>query len=185
MARQGEFYAQLKSRVAGIVRHRSNPCGSRYRHWPRKRIKLAITGKSETCQSLESVFSLWVKWPFTGRQRSTASAKSTTSLRYDSQWRLQIDVSYDCSQAAPATALKASGMVIDTSVKAPPLCIVEGWAALASIPSLVDAPAVMKIGLPRYAKHHPRSTRAQFLNKRHGKRATVNGGPLLMAMVSR
>jgi len=71
-------------------------------------------------------------------------------------------------------------MVIDTSVKAPPLCIVEGWAALASIPSLVDAPAVMKIGLPRYAKHHP-PIHSRSVSQTNGtaKRATVNGGPAI------
>jgi hypothetical protein len=52
---------------------------------------------------------------------SGARSRSTNSVRYDSGGRLQIDVSFDCAQAAPTAELAVAGMVVGTTVKAPPL----------------------------------------------------------------
>jgi hypothetical protein len=84
-----------------------------------------------------------------------AARQPSSSVRYDSTGRLQIDVEFDCAQPAPTAALTAVGMIIGTTVKAPPLCVVEGWAPVASIPALASVPHVTKIDLPHYAIPHP------------------------------
>jgi len=87
---------------------------------------------------------------------STQTAKHISArTRYDSKGRLQIDVAFDCSMAAPSAALVAAGMIIGTTVKVPPMCIVEGWAASTSVPALASLSSVNKIDLPKYAKAHP------------------------------
>jgi hypothetical protein len=86
------------------------------------------------------------------------SAPSTiggSTARFDSKNRLHIDVEFDCAHAAPTASLIAAGMVIGTTVKAPPLCVVEGWAATSSIAALASAPHVKKIDLPKYSRSHP------------------------------
>ena len=46
-------------------------------------------------------------------------------------------------------------MVIGTTVKAPPMCVVEGWVSVASVPALASLPGVTKIDLPKYSTPHP------------------------------
>jgi subtilase family protein len=92
---------------------------------------------------------------------SGARSRSTNSVRYDSGGRLQIDVSFDCAQAAPTAELAVAGMVLGTTVKAPPLCVVEGWVPVASIPALASLTSVRMIDLPHYRTPRPR-------NPRHG-----------------
>jgi len=84
-----------------------------------------------------------------------AVRQGDSSVRYDSAGRLQIDVEFDCAQSAPSAALMARGMNIGTTVKAPPLCVVEGWAPMASVPVLSSLPSVKKIDLPHYSSLHP------------------------------
>ena len=76
--------------------------------------------------------------------------KSTYSARYDSHGRLQIDVSFDCAGADPTAELVAAGMVTGTTLKTPPMCVVEGWASVAQIPVLASLAGVTKIDLPHY-----------------------------------
>jgi hypothetical protein len=88
-----------------------------------------------------------------------AKSRSTNSVRYDSDGRLQIDVSFDCAQAAPTAQLVIAGMVVGTTVKAPPVCIVEGWVPVASIPALASLASVKMIDLPHYRTPRPRNPR--------------------------
>jgi hypothetical protein len=84
-----------------------------------------------------------------------AARQSGSGARYDSNGRLQIDVEFDCAQPAPTASLTAAGMVIGTTVKAPPMCVVEGWAPIAFISTLASLPGVEKIDLPKYSTPHP------------------------------
>jgi Subtilase family len=80
------------------------------------------------------------------------SATERPTARFDALGRVQVDVNFDCAVAAPTTALVAAGLLIDTTVKAPPLCVVEGWAATAALPSLAAVAGVKMVELPHYAK---------------------------------
>jgi hypothetical protein len=53
----------------------------------------------------------------------------------------------------------AAGMVIGTTVKMPPMCVVEGWIPVASIPTVASIPNVKKIDLPKYSRPHPPNSR--------------------------
>lgn len=77
------------------------------------------------------------------------------TARFDSKNRLHIDVEFDCAHAAPAASLIAAGMVIGTTIKVPPMCVVEGWAPTSSIAALASVPNVKKIDLPKYSRSHP------------------------------
>jgi hypothetical protein len=77
------------------------------------------------------------------------------SARFDAKNRLQIDVEFDCTHAAPIASLAAAGMIIGTTVNAPPFCVVEGWATMSAIGALASAPNVTKIDLPKYSRSHP------------------------------
>jgi hypothetical protein len=90
---------------------------------------------------------------------SGARSRSTHSVRYDSDGRLQIDVSFDCAQAPPTAQLAVAGMVLGTTVRAPPLCLVEGWVPVASIPVLASLASVKLIDLPHYRTPRPRNPR--------------------------
>ena len=93
--------------------------------------------------------------------RITPSIKATvastpvterSTARFDAGGRVQVDVNFDCADAAPSNALKTAGLLIDTTVKAPPMCVVEGWAATVALPSLAAVASVKTIVLPHYAK---------------------------------
>jgi hypothetical protein len=90
-----------------------------------------------------------------GINSTPAARQAGSSARYDSKGRLHIDIEFDCTKAPPRAALVAAGMIIGTVVKAPPMCVVEGWAAVASVPTLASVPTVTKIDLPKYSKLHP------------------------------
>ena len=109
-----------------------------------------------------------------------AARQASPNARYDSRSRLQIDVELDCTQAAPSAALINAGMVIGTTVKVPPMCVVEGWAPLASIPALASLPSVKRIDLPKYSKQHPPIPSHPDLTA-SGKTAvlTTNGTPAI------
>jgi hypothetical protein len=87
--------------------------------------------------------------------KATPPSTSTTerpTARFDAQGRVQVDVNFDCAVTAPISALKAAGLQIDTTVKAPPMCVVEGWAATTALPTLAAVPSVKMLDLPQYAK---------------------------------
>jgi len=74
----------------------------------------------------------------------------------DSSGRAQVDVSYDCAKSAPRTALSAAGLTISTAVKLPPLCVVEGWAAIASLSRIAAVDGVTGVKPPAYVlPRHP------------------------------
>jgi len=78
-----------------------------------------------------------------------------STARFDAKNRLQIDVEFDCTHAAPTASLVAAGMIIGTTVHVPPMCVVEGWAPTSSIAALASVPNVKKIDLPKYTRSHP------------------------------
>jgi hypothetical protein len=110
----------------------------------------------------------------------TALRSFSPAIRYDSTGRLQLDVAFDCAQSAPTAALRATGMVIGTTVKAPPMCVAEGWASVASVPALASLPSVKKVDLPKYARRHPRiASRAQATLKGAAIASAANGSPAI------
>jgi hypothetical protein len=103
--------------------------------------------------------------------------QSSSSVRYDAKGRLQIDIRYDCTQPAPRAAAAAAGMVMGTMVKIPPLCVIEGWAPVASVPTLASLPSVRKIDLPQYSKRHPPiSPRSDLTTLRGAAIASASNG---------
>ncbi len=94
-----------------------------------------------------------------GIQSQGVAPKSTiqqnTRARFDAKGRVQLDVKFDCNTTAPINALKAAGLVIGTTVKVPPMCVVEGWAAIATLQSIASVASVIKIELPKYSIPHP------------------------------
>jgi len=102
---------------------------------------------------------------------------SSSGVRYDAKGRLQIDIEYDCAQPAPRAAAAAAGMVIGTMVKIPPVCVIEGWAPVASVPTLASLPSVRKIDLPQYSKRHPPiSPRSELTTLRGAAIASASNG---------
>jgi hypothetical protein len=83
-------------------------------------------------------------------------ASHPAGARFDAHGRLQIDIHFDCGRTSPAAALAADGMVIGTSLRIAPLCVVEGWAAPSILPALAGVEGVTRIDLPKYSKRHPR-----------------------------
>jgi hypothetical protein len=67
--------------------------------------------------------------------------------------RLLIDVSYDCGRPAPTAALSDAGLSIASSIRLPPLCVVEGWAASADLPAIAALDGVTGVKPPAYVFH--------------------------------
>lgn len=87
---------------------------------------------------------------------AASSAPSKAHAHIDSQGRVQVDVQFDCVVKAPVRALAAAGLVVSTTVKMPPTCVVEGWIAPRSLPQITAVPGVIHLKLPVYASHRPR-----------------------------
>lgn len=83
---------------------------------------------------------------------ASGARPSSSAARFDAKGRLQIDVEFDCASAAPGAGLIAAGMVIGTTLKVPPLCVVEGWAGTAALPGLASLAAVKGMDLPHYSQ---------------------------------
>jgi hypothetical protein len=73
------------------------------------------------------------------------------ALHSDGAGRIQIDVTYDCSSAPSAQMLTAAGFMPDVSIRLPPLCTSEGWAAASALPAIAALPGVQRVDAPRYA----------------------------------
>jgi Subtilase family len=82
----------------------------------------------------------------------TGSVIEHSTARFDASGRVQLDVNFDCANSAPTNALAAAGLLIGTTVKAPPMCVVEGWAATNALPAIASVAGVKTIELPHYAK---------------------------------
>jgi len=80
----------------------------------------------------------------------TAEAEGAGPWVLDSSGRAQVDVSYDCTQSAPTVALSAAGLTITTAVRLPPLCVLEGWAALADLSRITAVTGVTGVKPPAY-----------------------------------
>jgi hypothetical protein len=74
-----------------------------------------------------------------------------SSARFDSKGRVQVDVRLDCARGSPASALAAAGLEIRTTVKVPPLCVLQGWADVSVLPDLASVPGVKLIAVPMYS----------------------------------
>ncbi len=81
------------------------------------------------------------------------------ALRIDSDGRVQIDIWYDCSRAAPTSALAATGVDIADAVHLGTFCVVEGWLRPTDLAAVAAVEAVERVELPTYATpHQPRQT---------------------------
>jgi hypothetical protein len=89
-----------------------------------------------------------------------SSAQSKQHARFDSTGRVQVDVYFDCTLKPPTQALGAAGLVINTWVKVPPFCGVEGWALPKVLPTIASVTGVKSIKLPVYARHHAASAKS-------------------------
>lgn len=79
--------------------------------------------------------------------------------RFDSSGRVEIDVHFDCTGNEPTQALSAAGLAVSTSVHVAPFCVVEGWAAPATLPNIASIGGVTRVALPVYAHHGAPSRR--------------------------
>jgi hypothetical protein len=80
--------------------------------------------------------------------------KAPPHARFDSSGRVQIAAYFDCKLPLPDGALGAAGLAISASVKLPPYCVVEGWAAPETLPSIASVSGVTVLKLPVYSQHH-------------------------------
>src|SRR3569833_4193870 len=89
--------------------------------------------------------------------RQTGPASGVTSARLDAQGRVEADVHYDCSSAAPSATLATAGLAASSVTHLPPLCVVEGWISPSALPQLSNVSGVTRIKIPSYARHtqHP------------------------------
>lgn len=87
--------------------------------------------------------------------------KVPSQAHLDSSGRVEIDVHFDCARDAPTPALSAAGLSVRTSVRVPPYCVVEGWAAPAALPNLASVSGVKLVNLPIYSHHSVPKTRAE------------------------
>lgn len=85
----------------------------------------------------------------TGAPSSTA-APSPFVPHIDAGGRVQVDVHYDCASRAPVEALTAAGLSIGATVHVPPLCVLEGWVAPASLASIARVAGVTRVTIPSY-----------------------------------
>jgi hypothetical protein len=65
---------------------------------------------------------------------------------------VQVDVRYDCSAAAPVSALTARGLIAGKAVRVPPFCSVEGWLSPSDLPDLASLDGVRSVDLPNYSR---------------------------------
>jgi hypothetical protein len=79
------------------------------------------------------------------------SVTERSTARFDSKGRVQVDVRIDCAQGSPASTLIAVGLEIHTTVKVPPLCVLQGWTTVTALPDLASAPGVKLIAVPVYS----------------------------------
>ena len=87
--------------------------------------------------------------------KSAGSFKKTSpQARFDSSDRAQIAAYFDCNLPAPDSALAAAGLAISASVRLPPFCVVEGWAAPETLPIIAAVTGVTFVRLPVYSQHH-------------------------------
>ncbi len=119
--------------------------------------------------------------PASAATGAAAVAALESAAHRDSAGRLQIDVHFDCALAPPLEALSAAGFTATASVKAGTLCVVEGWAAPATLPRLDAVPGVMRITAPSYAPPKtPRSLRPlQHALVHNSVQKAGSGGPAI------
>jgi hypothetical protein len=113
------------------------------------------------------------------QSQSSRSSRSAGAARYDAKGRLQVDVAFDCEAVPPTGELVAAGMVIGTTVKVPPLCIVEGWVAVAALPALASATGVKSIDLPHYARTPAPVTPGHTVPKSRAMPQAATGTPAI------
>jgi hypothetical protein len=79
-------------------------------------------------------------------------AAAVAAAHRDGEGRVQIDVHFDCSLAAPTAALADAGLAVTSTVHAGTLCVVEGWALPAALPQLDAVAGVTRLSAPSYAR---------------------------------
>jgi hypothetical protein len=85
------------------------------------------------------------------RTDASRSRAAQSQFRFDQEGRVQLDVHYECSRAAPVSALAARGLVAGKAVRVPPFCSVEGWLAPDDLPDLASLGGIHSIDLPNYS----------------------------------
>jgi hypothetical protein len=84
-----------------------------------------------------------------------AQNTSDEQAHFDREGRVQADVHYNCSSAAPTAALKAAGFAASGTAMLPPLCVVEGWVLPEALPTLAAVSGITRIKVPSYVRHTP------------------------------
>jgi hypothetical protein len=87
------------------------------------------------------------------RLAAGSNSSVTNMARFDAQGRVETDVHYNCSSAAPTVALVSAGLSVSHAAKLPPLCVVEGWIAPASLPTLATVADVTQVRTPSYVRN--------------------------------
>ena len=101
--------------------------------------------RSRVSTALQSVYD-------NNRLGAGANGTVTNMARFDAQGRIEADVHYNCYSAAPTAALVSAGLSISRTTRLPPLCVVEGWLAPASLPTLASVADVTQLRIPSYAR---------------------------------
>ena len=102
--------------------------------------------RSRVSIALQSVYD-------TSRQAVAAGSSLTNMARFDAQGRVEADVHYNCSSASPTAALASAGLAVSGTTKLPPMCVVEGWIAPVSLPTLAAIADVTHVRIPSYVRH--------------------------------
>lgn len=97
-----------------------------------------------------------------------------SKARFDAQGRLQVKVNFDCKGEAPLGGLKTAGLVITTTVKVPPMCVVEGHIRPSALTALSAVSGVTAVDLPVYSVPHP-PRRPLTLNQPNGVQGFTQG----------
>jgi len=103
-------------------------------------------------------------------------ATSGPTARFDARGRVQVDVHFNCSAAAPTQALAAAGLSINASVHVPPLCVVQGWIAPNAVSSLASLPNVLRVEVPKYALRRKPHSVAPAVKAQRAAPLTQGGG---------
>jgi hypothetical protein len=110
---------------------------------------------------------------------SGSDSNATNMARFDAQGRVEADVHYNCSSAAPTAVLASAGLSVSRTTKLPPLCVVEGWLAPASLPTLAALEDVTHVRIPSYVRH---ITRPSVKSTAQTQAATAIDGNALTIM---
>ena len=82
---------------------------------------------------------------------SFIASPATNRVRIDKAGRVQVDIFHNCDSPVDNRLLGATGFSASTTLRAPPMCVTEGWAAFESVPIIAVVTNVTRVDLPVYA----------------------------------